>query len=234
MPKKRLFSAETIAFNKNLFHIQEKIKVKLPPNYRLMNPFIKGEAFAISSDFYHLFYEDHYKRKIIFGINPGRHGAGQTGVPFTDSKKLEQLGISARNIKSFEPSSVFIYQVIESFGGAKKFYQKFYFNSPLPLGILRKNEKNNWVNANYYDSILLQKSVEPIINYTMQTYQKMSIERKICYCLGQGKNYQYLVKWNKKNQFFEEIIPLAHPRYIMQYRFSKIENYKADYLKKLN
>lgn len=231
--KEELFSHKAIAFNKKLLTIQKQIISKLPAGYQLMNPFLKGQALAISSDFYRLFYQDHYQRKIILGINPGRHGAGQTGVPFTDSKKLQQLNINTRNIQSFEPSAVFIYQVIAQFGGAKKFYQKFYFNSPLPLGLLQKNKKGNLVNANYYDNKKIQESVKPMIDYAMQEYHKMSLDKKIAYCLGQGKNYQFLEKYNKQHHLFEKIIPLAHPRYIMQYKFSQMADYQKDYLEKL-
>lgn len=236
--KTKKFSQWAIDFNKSLLTIQEQIKIKLPAGYQLMNPFIKGKALAISNDFYDLFYNDELPRKIILGINPGRHGAGLTGVPFTDSKQLSKLNIDARGIKSFEPSAVFIYRIIEKFcsekqTAVKKFYQKFYFNSPLPLGLLQKNKKGNWVNANYYDNLKLQKSVEPIIQYAMLEYQKMPIDRNCCYCLGQGKNYQYLQKWNQKYQIFGKIIPLAHPRYVMQYKFKEIEFYQKDYLHKL-
>jgi hypothetical protein len=238
MSQDKKFSQWAIDFNQGLLKIQEKIKLQLPEGYQLMNPFLNGEALAISESFYRLFYDDSFKRKIIFGINPGRHGAGLTGVPFTDSKHLASINIDARGIKSFEPSSVFIYQVIEKFStkensGAKNFFQKFYINSPLPLGLLQKNQKGNLVNANYYDNKNLQKSVEPMIEYTMLQYQKMPIDTEICYCLGQGKNYQYLQKWNKQNQIFKNIIPLAHPRYIMQYKHQELESYKEDYLKKL-
>ena len=50
-----------------------------------------------------------------------------------------------------EVSSVFVYDMIEQYGGTEKFYQEFYINSPFPLAIVRKTDNGKWVNANYYD-----------------------------------------------------------------------------------
>lgn len=234
MKRAPLFSEHAIALNRALVNIAAEVPLALPAGYRLMNPFASGEALTISVDFYRAFYNDRHPRRLIFGINPGRHGAGLTGVPFTDSKKLAHLGIDARGIKSFEPSSVFIYEVIAAFGGAESFFREFYINSPLPLGLLRRNEKDHWVNANYYDTRPLTASVTPLIDYAMARYLAMPIDREVCYCLGQGKNYQFLQRWNRERRIFRAIHPLPHPRYVMQYRFAEKERYRRDYIATFN
>ncbi len=56
-----------------------------------MNPFKENpDALAISSAFYKKYYDDHRMRRLILGINPGRFGAGVTGIPFTDTKRLTE------------------------------------------------------------------------------------------------------------------------------------------------
>ena len=92
----------------------------------------------------------------ILGINPGRHGAGVTGIPFTDSKCLQQhCGIDPGTLQTREVSAEFMYEMITAYGGSAAFYSDFYINSPCPLGLLRQNGKGNWVNCNYYDSASL-------------------------------------------------------------------------------
>lgn len=230
---KRNFADFANSFNQKLAEIDKKLQLNLPATYQLMNPFSTGLALLLSKQFYNRFYADNKQRKLILGINPGRNGAGVTGIPFTDSKQLRILGINPQGIKTYELSAVFIYKVIKNYGGAKKFYSDFYFNSPLPLGLLTKNDKGNLINANYYDSKQLIMATKPLIDYAMQYYQKMPLQKNIVYCLGQGKNYQFLQKLNSQTNYFGRIIPLAHPRYVMQYKSKKTENYIENYLKRL-
>ena len=78
------FADKVIAFNKSL-----QFKGKLPPGIRVMNPFRENkDSLAVSSAFYKKYYSDNNRRHIILGINPGRFGAGLTGVAcFTGSRK---------------------------------------------------------------------------------------------------------------------------------------------------
>ena len=40
---------------------------------------------------------------------------------------------------------------------------------------------------------------------------RFGINRKIAFCLGDGKNFMYLSKLNAEQHFFETIVPLPHP-----------------------
>jgi hypothetical protein len=59
------------------------------------------------------------------------------------------------------------------------------------------------------------------------------ISREVCFCLGDGKNYKYLSKLNSEYSFFKKIVPLPHPRFIMQYRRKKIPAFVNMYIQKL-
>ena len=114
--------------------------IKLPTPIEAMNPFQGDNAALIdkvTGQFYGKFYGDAQPRHIIFGINPGRHGAGLTGTPFTDTKRLlSECGIEVKEISSHEMSSVFVYDVINAMGGPRAFYQHFYilpYKEPLDL-----------------------------------------------------------------------------------------------------
>jgi hypothetical protein len=68
----------------------------------------------------------------------------------------------------------------------------------------------------------------------MNLQLKFGIDRKVAFCLGDGKNYKYLSKLNEEQKFFGKIIPLPHPRFIMQYKLKKKEEYIQSYVGKLN
>jgi hypothetical protein len=111
------FAELVIEFNRNL-----EIDVSLPTGVDVLNPFTNEETVEISEKFYHKFYPDDNERALILGINPGRFGAGVTGIPFTDPVKLEKnCGIHNTLKKITEPSAGFIYDMIAAFGGTETF-----------------------------------------------------------------------------------------------------------------
>ena len=109
---------------------------QLPEGISIMNPYRDSrEVMQVVSQFYNKFYNDSASRNLILGINPGRFGAGVTGIPFTDSKRLaEKCGLHIPGLNTFETSSVFIYEMIDAFGGPEKFYGKFFISAVCPLG----------------------------------------------------------------------------------------------------
>lgn len=221
------FADRVINFNKNLNY-----SGSLPENIRIMNPFRENKhALEVSSRFYKKYYGDNRKRKIILGINPGRFGAGVTGIPFTDTKRLkEKCKLEIPDLATHEPSSVFIYEVIDAYGGVKKFYDDFYINSICPLGFVKKDKKGREKNYNYYDSRELMEIIKPFIVETLQEQLTLGVETDTCYCMGHGKNYRYLQALNAEHHFFNQIIPLEHPRYIVQYKSKHKEAYIRKYL----
>jgi hypothetical protein len=217
------------------FFEQVDFQGALPQGIEIMNPYRQSEDIRqICQAFYSKYYNDHNRRTLILGINPGRLGAGATGLPFTDTKRLnDDCGIPYHKFSTHEPSSVFIYEMIQAFGGPDLFYQKFYINSVCPLGFV-KNENNKVINYNYYDSKELETMMYDFIVNNILSQIEICGSRDICFCLGTGKNYSYLEKLNQKHQFFGKIIPLEHPRYIMQYKTKEKQRYIDDYLSKLS
>src|SRR5699024_1529755 len=180
------------------------------------------------------FFNDQQKRKLIVGINPGRFGAGITGVPFTDTKRLAKYcNIHIENFKTHEPSSVFVYEVIQAFGGVEKFYNNFFINSVCPLGFIQKNQKGNWINRNYYDDLILYKTVKPFIISSLKKQISLGIDNSVVFSFGK-KNAKFLKEINKEEKLFKKIIPLPHPRYIMQYQFKNKSFFQKKYVEELN
>lgn len=220
-----MYSKKILAFLKEL-----TIREKLPAGVEVMNPYQNEEAFHYCQLFYTKYYHDSYPRTLILGINPGRFGAGLTGIPFTDPVKLEEeCGIINDFPKKRELSADFIYEMITSYGGKEKFYKQFYFGSVSPLGFT-KNGKN----LNYYDEPKLQQAVLPFILNTLKDQIAFGLDTQVAYCLGEGKNFKFLLSLNTEHKFFDKIIPLAHPRFIMQYKRKTKDLYIEDYLSKLN
>ncbi len=202
----------------------------LPVDVEVMNPFANEVTINACIKFYKKFYSDNNNRHMIIGINPGRFGGGVTGIPFTDPLRLEKdCGIKNEWQKKQELSSVYIYEMINAFGGANMFYNNFYITAVSPLGFTRQNK-----NLNYYDDKNLQNDIKPFVIKCMEQQFQFGINRDVAFCLGDGKNYKYLSELNKQTKFFDAIIPLSHPRFIMQYKLKKKDEYIADYLNKLS
>jgi uracil-DNA glycosylase len=224
------FAQKVIQFNNNL-----DFKGNLPDGIRIMNPFRENPSInSITKRFYTKFYNDDSQRRIILGINPGRLGAGATGIPFTDTKRLaEKCNIHIDTFTTHEPSSVFIYEMIEQYGGVEQFYHDYYINSTCPLGFLKKNNRGNWVNCNYYDYEELYEAMEKFIISSLKKQISFGVDTDICFSLGK-KNAKFLERINEKEHLFNQIVPLAHPRYIVQYKSREKESFISDYLAKLS
>ena len=201
-----------------------------------MNPFHENsEVFLVITEFYRKYYSDARPRHMILGINPGRFGAGVTGIPFTDTVRLkEKSGLEIHGLKTYETSSVFIYEMIERYGGPEKFYSDFYISAVSPLGFTKTGLNGKEKNFNYYDS---KEMIQIISSFAVESILKQlefGINRDICFCLGTGKNMKFLSDLNSKHGFFERIEPLEHPRFIMQYRSRQKDRYIDEYIKKLS
>ena len=223
----KTFADRVIDFNKKLeFH------GKLPKGISIMNPFRENkQILSVSSAFYKKFYNDHQTRHLILGINPGRFGAGLTGVPFTDPKRLiSECHIPYTGKETHEPSSVFVYEMINAFGGPEKFYKQFYVHSICPLGFTATNDLGKEVNYNYYDSKELTAAVYDLIIDNIHKQIALGIETDTCFCFGTGKNEKFLRELNAQHQFFKKIIALEHPRFIMQYKAKTKQFYIDKYL----
>jgi len=223
------FADKILEFNSRL-----KFEGTLPAGISIMNPFLDQQIQSITSLFYRKYYSDDRQRRLILGINPGRFGAGVTGIPFTDTKRLqEKCGIPFDGKDTHEPSSVFVYRVIEAYGGPEVFYRDFFIGAVCPLGFTRMGTNGREVNYNYYDDKTLQTSVYGFILENLEKQLRFGIDRDVCFCLGTGKNFRFLETLNREYRFFGQIVPLDHPRFIMQYRAKLVEEYTEEYIRKL-
>ncbi len=212
------WSDNILQFIKNL-KVDENV---LPEGIEGLYPFESDKKDVIervTKEFYTKYYSDSDQRYMIIGINPGRLGAGATAIPFTDPKRLEShCNISIPEFSLHEPSSVFVYEVIDAYGGPKKFYKDFYITSVSSIGFVKRKTDGKSINYNYYDRKELADALRPFIIEKLREQIDFGANTKKAFCFGTGKNFKYLKELNKQEKLFGEIVPLEHPRYVMQYK----------------
>lgn len=219
------FAKKVLSFYKNI-----EIPIDLPEGISVLYPFGNEDVARIIDQFYSKYYTDNTKRTFLIGINPGRLGAGITGIPFTDPIRLKEvLKIDNPFAKKPELSARFVYDVIEACGGPNFFFSNFYISSVSPLGFIKEGK-----NINYYDQKDLEDSLEKYIHTQLtKQLELLPSNREIAFSLGMGKNQKYLEKINKKHHYFDKIVPLPHPRWVMQYRLKRKNEFVLQYQKEL-
>lgn len=220
----RTFANRVINFYRSL-----RIDDNLPHGISVMNPYQDQEVISICIKFYKKYYNDDKGRRLILGINPGRFGAGVTGIPFTDPIRLEEVcNIENKFDKKPELSSDFVYRLIDQMGGPDHFYKHFFIGAVSPLGFIKDGK-----NFNYYDSRELTYHLKKFIIQSLVDQVGLGINSRTCFCLGQGKNFEYLKFLNEELKLFNEIVPLPHPRWVMQYRRKQLKKIITDTVKQL-
>ncbi|MFN3344057.1 MAG: uracil-DNA glycosylase family protein [Chloroherpetonaceae bacterium] len=215
------FADKAIPFFQSL-----RLDARLPKAIEVMNPYRDVATLNIVKAFFQKFYADNNPRVFLWGINPGRFGGGLTGIPFTDPFALTHYLEIPHDISGKrELSSEFVYRVVEAWGGAKKFYGAFYINSLSPLGFTRLGK-----NYNFYDDEALMKASEPFIVRCISAQIQFGAKRNTAICLGTGKLYEVFSRLNDAHHFFQTIVPIEHPRFIMQYRRKQMENFVEKYI----
>ena len=207
------------------FFDQLESPIVTTPEVEVLNPLFRKETKEIVSTFYSKYYSDTEKRMAFIGINPGRLGSGLTGIGFTDPVNLEKVcGIENSFSKKHELSSRFVYDMIESYGGVETFYKDVYISSVVPLGFMKRD-----INLNYYDIKELEEQLTPYIKEQFEK-QLPFLRRDVAFCIGKGKNLKFLNALNKKEGYFEKIEVLPHPRWVMQYRLKRKDEFIEEYV----
>lgn len=197
-----------------------KFDISLPEGVESMNPYLLPSTQEAVEKFYTKYYSDNNPRTFIIGINPGRFGSGVTGIAFTDTIRLENdCAIEHQIPPTTELSSEYIYKVINTMGGPDLFYSKFYLTAASPIGFTKDGK-----NYNYYDSKPMLTAMIPYIKEQLSLQIDMGANRKAAFSLGSGQNLKYLQLVNDELGCpFEKVLPLNHPRFVMQYRRKSID-----------
>jgi Domain of unknown function (DUF4918) len=214
------FGARTFRFYRSLK------SPAVPAGIEVMNPYMDARIRRYVRKFLQRFFGDNASRVLVFGINPGRFGAGITGITFTDPVALADFcGVANDLPRRRELSSIFIYDVIERFGGTREFYRRFFLTAVSPLGFTQDGR-----NLNYYDHPTLARVVTPFITHSIQRHLALGGRRDHAIVLGKGANMKFMTRLNAERGFFQQIHALEHPRPIMQYRRKQLDHYVSRYV----
>ena len=100
---------------------------RVPRGVVVMNPYENATTLKYVRAFFDKYYSDNREHTLILGINPGRFGAGLTGITFADPVALaDDCGIPNEFPRKRELSSIFIFSVINHLGGPREFFSKFF------------------------------------------------------------------------------------------------------------
>ena len=199
---------------------------RVPRGVTVMNPYRDKAVQGYMRQFLDKYFADYRERVLVLGINPGRFGAGVTGITFTDPVAMaDYLGIANPLPRRRELSSVFIYDMIHRFGGPDAFFGNFFLTAISPLGYTRGG-----LNLNYYDEPALARAVTPFIVGSLERQIALGCRRDVAFVLGFGANRKFLEKINVEHGFFDRVVALEHPRWILQYRRKKVDFYIDKYV----
>ena len=197
--------------SEKLIHFYQSLQPpkNLPKDIQILFPQKDHQVIELIKKFFEKYFNDNNPRHLMLGINPGRYGAGITGVNFTAPRQLkENCGIDHHLGLTSELSAEFIYDMIGEYGGVKKFYSNWFIGSVCPLGFI-KNGKN----INYYDDKKLSAAVTPFIIDCINKQIAIGFSADKCLCIGGEKNFKFLSGLNNEHKWFRNSTPATSPLY---------------------
>ena len=226
--------------SEKLIHFYQSLQPpkNVPKGIGILFPQKDPQVIELIKKFFEKYFNDTKPRRLMLGINPGRYGAGITGVNFTAPRQLkENCGIDHHLGLTSELSAEFIYDMISEYGGVKKFYTNWFIGSVCPLGFTASPNPSKGgaygKNVNYYDDKELLNAVTPFIIDCINKQVAIGFKTEKCVCIGGEKNFKFLSGLNNEYKWFKEIVPLPHPRFILQYRRKQKDQYIHQYLSAL-
>ncbi|RLQ93620.1 uracil-DNA glycosylase family protein [Falsibacillus albus] len=179
----------------------------------VLNGFYKN--FKLVKKYYKHVYSNQSERVVLCGINPGRNGAGKTGIPFLDFDSVSQI-ISDLDRNDKESSAQFIKSIINEIG-TESYYSSIYMTNISWFGFT-KEEKN----LNYYDlpeslsdrftdsfieemKILKPRTIVPLSREVEKTLKKMREDGRLQFPVADRLPHPYYCSIGKNAVKYKEI-----------------------------
>lgn len=166
------------------------------------------ENVKLVREFYQTYYtKQNNNRVVLCGINPGRLGAGKTGVPFLDFHSLSRMLPGIRDNDS-ELSAKFISTIIEKIG-RERFFEHVYLTNISWFGFTKGNK-----NINYYE--LDEKLQREFTNGFIKEMEM--IDPKVIVPLSKDVKKSLIQLKKEKGLDVEIAQPLSHPYYYSNFK----------------
>ena len=165
--------------------------------------------------YYQKVYAEESNRVVLCGINPGRNGAGRTGIPFLDFTAVSHV-LSHTGRDGRERSAQFILTIIHEMG-RDFFYRNVYMTNISWLGFTKKGR-----NLNYYDlpsplptffthtfieemELVKPKVIVPLSERVEQTLKQMEMDGRLRYPIAERLPHPYYCSIGRNAERFKEI-----------------------------
>ena len=191
-------------------------------NIGILSKFLDNKNNII--EFHKRYVQPNSPKIVMCGINPGRRGAGITGIPFIDTNSLSEMLPDISNPKS-EKSAKFFFSIIKEFG-INEFSRNIHVTNMSWFGFYSLDKGTN-VNYNYLpieiQNVLVDKFVE----------EMDFVNPNVILPIGDTVKLELLNNLKVKNRISAEIgTRLYHPAYRLVERNSYIK-VLTEYLTKL-
>ena len=190
-------------------------------NVKILSYFIDNKDNIIK--FHKKYVEPNSPKIVICGINPGRNGAGLTGIPFIDFESLSKM-IPDIKENDWEPSAKFFFSIIQEFG-IEAFYRNFHVTNISWFGFSRINKPKN---VNYFDNDISTEIATCLINKFVEEIELINPD----YIIPLSKHVLYeLESLKKKCRIRAEIgTRLNHPSWVTTYRSNDLTSGRQKYV----
>jgi uracil-DNA glycosylase len=172
-------------------------------NIGILSEFLDNKNNII--EFHKKYVQPNSPKIVMCGINPGRKGAGISGIPFIDTNSLSKMLPDISNLKS-EKSAKFFFSIVEELG-INEFYKNVHVTNMSWFGFYKLDKGTN-LNYNSLpieiQNVLIDKFVE----------EMDFINPDVIIPIGDIVNWELLFNLKVKNRINAEIAQrLYHPAY---------------------
>jgi len=74
------------------------------------------------------------------------------------------------------------------------------------------------------------KSLRPFIIESIERQMVIGYDNTLAICIGKGKNLDFLNELNEERKWFDSVVGVVHPRWVMQYNRKDKQKYIDLYL----
>jgi hypothetical protein len=190
-------------------------------NIKILSDFIDNKNNII--EFHKKYIEPNSPKIVICGINPGRNGAGLTGIPFIDFESLSNMlpGIKEND---WEQSAKFFFSVVQGFG-IEIFYKNFHVTNISWFGFSRIDKSKN---VNYFEKDISTEIAIYLIDKFVEEMDLINPD----YIIPLSKTVLYELENLKKQKKIRAEIGtcLNHPSWVVAYRRKDLSTWRQKYI----